>query len=1322
MAEQVDTVAVETPEWLSPDRYTPSQRRRAGALLRQHAPAVLKRWHDGLSEPFRAVAEPGRTKVVERLLGFYPLLLAGIADPADTRSIDELRHLARDADEFSVPDSSISRGLRILKRVCMRLFAAELADDPELAVLCDLVEDDIDEHRLRVNRFYHLIAERRVRDSEQLTRFLLNNTLDAIFLVDVETARIDMVNAIAVRMTGYPSESLVGSNFLDLAGDERVDAVADALRRVIVSHTYRLDQVPLKAAEGPPMPTVMQFVMVRYDGAKRIAQVSVRDTSHETAAMAAQAKEAAYLRAFVADTVDAVMVLDTEDRIRSWNTGAEVAFGYAADEVLNRHVGMLLPPMQLAGGELEELAERVARDGIVRDHETQRLRRDGTVIDCNLTRTAIFDHQTGEWIGCTAVVRDVTERRRLERETERKSRQLEVMNRILESTSRSLDREQTFRAIAEQMEGLQQFDAMTISFPDRARQALRVRVLAGDGSLRTGREESIARAASVRARVLASREPVRISDLATLSEPGEDDRRLVELGFASMLITPLIYNDEVVGTVELLHRGVEAYSAEDQAQFQHLGGHFAVILENARRYEEERKRALQFELISRVGASAIANIGDVRRLLQNLVETIQRDLDYHDVAYYEYDEEIRSFRLTAQAGARRASFGRGYTQAAEVGIMGEVLRTQQSYLTTDVAADSLYYDPEPAVGTVRSELCVPVRLGPRVFGVLDLESDQPAGFDAVDASAMEALSGLLARWMEADENLRHTRMLQAMRHNIMEAVPSALLCLDEAQRVRFVNRRYCEFYGQSVADIMHRPVDEVLPPDLLTHSNFVTLVEELKRTREPIDQREVRYFDFDGQERYCDVRLRIVTEYEVNIVVMLHDATTRMQRIFQLQLLREIGEEMQRTRNIDRLLRAILTCVTAGPGFGFNRASLYLVDREREALVHRMRVGPQTPEEAGEIWREVGSRKSLREFLREYDLQQGDGAVKESSGGEPTLPLPAEEGPLRGWRTPLLLRANEPDAQAPLARRLLELSGAPEVLVVPLVRQSTMLGLIVADNLFTGETIQRSDIRMLTTFANQASLALANVQAYSELEQSLAELREMQEHLSRAEKLAGIGSVAAHVAHEIRNPLVSIGGFARRLQRKAGDADYVASRSEIIVKEVTRLEQILKNVADFTAPGQPELQPTQLNRLIAEVIEHQEPFLDGLAVTVKTNLEPDLPEILGDADKLKQVFLNLVKNACQAMGRGGLLTINSGTIDSGRGVHVEVIDNGPGVPPDRLEEIFNPFFTCRSDGTGLGLAVSRKIIVDHGGTLSASNNRDRGARFVILLPVREQRD
>lgn len=1291
-------------------------RQRAAGFLHEREDNIRRRWR-GLLDAAQPVDDSTAFgQLVDDLIDFFGPLVAAVADePGDARR-DYLAALAERAYRLSVPYARLSRSLRLLKRLLMRLVVQNMEADAGRDAICDVIEEEIDESRVLVNQYYHTFHEDLLRRSEGLNRFLLNNIYDAVLLVEPESGQVVMGNARALVMTGYSQSELTSGSFARLVPDDQRPRVAEALRQVRLSGGLQHDDLSLRSRRGQTTAVQMQFTQVPAGEGGPLVQVTMRPAG--VAETPVEDPEAAFLRAFVTDTADAVLVLDLDDRIRSWNKGAEQIFGYTTAEALNRPVSDLLPREAIEAGELHYLAQRLDSERFIRNYETKRRTKDGRRIDVEITRTAIHDPRTGKRLGTSAVVRDITEKKELQREAQEKTRQLEIINEILEATSRSLDREETFRTVAARMRELLPCDALIVSLLEREQHRLRCRVLVGDGRMAEGGETVVDTEHTLQTKSMETCQAVLIEDLSELTNPLSHDRALIDFGFRSAMVTPLVCGNQVLGTFLVLHHRPGQYTATHLEQLHHLGNHIAVVLENGRRYEEERRRAAQFELISHVGASAIASIGDVKRLMGRVVDSIQTDFGFYDVAIYEVDEDSNTFRLRAQAGPRRGKLATDYEQPLDVGVFGKVLREQTSYVCGDTFLDPLYFDPQPGMTNVRSELCVPIRLGPRVFGVLDVESQRPNRFDALDRAAMEVLAGLLARCMEADESLRQTRMLQAMRHNIMEAVPSALILLDDQMRVKFVNKRYLEFFGQTPGEIMNRTADEIFPPKLLEESRFHELVEEIKHDKKPIDQREVRYVDFHGNERYADVRVRLVTEYETTLIVMLHDATNRLTRLYQLSMLQEIGEEMQRTLDTDRLLLAILTCVTAGPGFGFNRAALFLHDPASRQLVERLRVGPASAAEAGEIWQNLGHKKSVREILREYDRDGHGGA--ELHGPPTVIPIPDDEPDLRSWRTPLMLRADETDPR-PVGAALRAYSGASELLVVPLVSQEAVLGLVVADNLFTRVPISLDSIRMLSTFANQAGVALANAQAFEQLAASLEELRRTQAALSRAERLAGIGSVAAHVAHEIRNPLVSIGGFARRLEKQADhcDPEYVRSRTQIIVKEVQRLEQILRNVADFTAPGAPQLGPVEPNSVIEEVLRVQQPVFEDAAIVVETALADDLPVIQADRGKLLQVMLNLVRNAMQAMDGHGHLQLRTARTPDGGAMVIEVVDDGPGIPADRLEEIFNPFFTNKADGTGLGLAVSRKIVTDHGGELTVESEEGAGAKFIIRLPLAE---
>ncbi len=214
--------------------------------------------------------------------------------------------------------------------------------------------------------------------------------------------------------------------------------------------------------------------------------------------------------------------------------------------------------------------------------------------------------------------------------------------------------------------------------------------------------------------------------------------------------------------------------------------------------------------------------------------------------------------------------------------------------------------------------------------------------------------------------------------------------------------------------------------------------------------------------------------------------------------------------------------------------------------------------------------------------------------------------------------------------------------------------------------------------------------------------------------LAALGTMAAGLAHEIRNPLAGIKGAAQYLQvgRVGADADMVG----VIIDEVDRLDAVVGRFLEYARPAPPAREPVELARVVRRVVQ----VVEAAGLPPGVELGFDVPDgvgdgLLGDADRLVQVVLNLVQNAIRAMPRGG-----SVSIDAARGsdsVTLTVRDTGDGIAPGELEQIFAPFWTSRPDGTGLGLAVSRRIVESHGGTLSAASVVGHGATFTVRLPL-----
>jgi two-component system NtrC family sensor kinase len=238
----------------------------------------------------------------------------------------------------------------------------------------------------------------------------------------------------------------------------------------------------------------------------------------------------------------------------------------------------------------------------------------------------------------------------------------------------------------------------------------------------------------------------------------------------------------------------------------------------------------------------------------------------------------------------------------------------------------------------------------------------------------------------------------------------------------------------------------------------------------------------------------------------------------------------------------------------------------------------------------------------------------------------------------------------------------------------------------------------------------------AQLEENNLLLTRTQQELVRAGKLADLGIQAAGVAHEINNPMAIIRGNAELLQMAIPAADVHREEVDTIVQQVLRVERIVADLLQFARQEQIRLGRVALNPMLTEILRqvvHQVP-LTGIELRQEY---ATLPELEGDGMQLRQVFTNLVLNAIQAMPDGGILTVATAVGRAGNGCVVTVSDSGCGIPPEQLESVFNPFFTTRRGGTGLGLSVSYGIVRDHGGSIEVASAPGQGTSFRVTLPL-----
>ncbi len=280
------------------------------------------------------------------------------------------------------------------------------------------------------------------------------------------------------------------------------------------------------------------------------------------------------------------------------------------------------------------------------------------------------------------------------------------------------------------------------------------------------------------------------------------------------------------------------------------------------------------------------------------------------------------------------------------------------------------------------------------------------------------------------------------------------------------------------------------------------------------------------------------------------------------------------------------------------------------------------------------------------------------------------------------------------------------------------------------QPFEEHHLRLFEGLAGQAALALRNAQLYEiqadyaqhleeKVQERTAELQSAQKLLIRSEKLASIGHLAASIAHEINNPLMPINIFLEDLEGdlKAKGVRYDVRELQMIRENVERIKRIVRSLLEFARDSGPELRPLDVAQLLEGVIKLNRKFFEHERVEIKSNLATTLPPVYGSKDQLEAVFMNLALNAEAAMENGGLLTINARSQQNE--VVIDFIDTGCGIPADKIERIFDPFFSTKPNGTGLGLFLSYGIIEGHHGTITVKSKDGHGAHFTIRLPIHQ---
>ena len=397
------------------------------------------------------------------------------------------------------------------------------------------------------------------------------------------------------------------------------------------------------------------------------------------------------------------------------------------------------------------------------------------------------------------------------------------------------------------------------------------------------------------------------------------------------------------------------------------------------------------------------------------------------------------------------------------------------------------------------------------------------------------------------------------------------------------------------------------------------------------------------------------------------------------------------TLDIDEILRLVLEGLTKN--IGFDRARLYLVNEKRNVLECKMAVGIDEERIKGIA----------------LPLDPEDSVVARSIFEKQPFVIPdARKDP----RVNLMIK---------------EKFNLHSLVVIPLLVKDKALGAIAADFVEPNKNITKETLESMMVFAQQAGLAIHNAFMYQELktfsqqmeekiQKTTADLSKTEAQLIRSEKLAALGQLAAGIAHEIRNPLTSINILIHSLASNLPSGTSQKEDLKVIEEEIHRINEIVDRFLRFAKPAPPLLGKAEVASIVEETLQLLRPQIEKQRVVIQKEFQP-LPPILMDREQMKQVILNLLLNAVQAMPKGGHLALKAHLPEGDRWIKLSIQDSGLGIPGEDIDKLFDPFFSTKEGGVGLGLSIAHRIIDQHRGKIEVESAPGKGTLFTVWLPI-----
>ena len=916
----------------------------------------------------------------------------------------------------------------------------------------------------------------------------------------------------------------------------------------------------------------------------------------------------------------------------------------------------------------------------------------------------------------------------------RRAERLRELARVEQIVGESLVVDDVLRRIAQAAARLLDAPSVQLWTADPIERVLRLQASwVEPGSPDFQRRTTVTFGEGIAGRVADTKAAIYVADVA------EDTRALSaewarETGIPRLLSVPILSGDDLLGVLAVRARSDELATDENRALVTSLAARAAVALQNARSYADAVRRAARLRELVAVSRSITASL-DAGDVMTSIVQAAAGMRSGALAVVHIFTEDRTRLRMMAASSAEWSELPADLPAGA--GLPGLVVEQHRPVLIPQPLQHprtlmSAWWERRPRA----TYYGVPIDVGDTFVGVLDYVL--PEGLP--DPEEQEALRLLAAQAGVAIRNARlyHAERVQAERVRALATVNqriSSALELDVLLRtisesaaqltgVRFVSfwladeaTRTLTFMGGSVAEIA-----DDFPQRTVSYEDGGG-IGWVARMRQRLVVQEVgddpRIINLDWWRRWGlhgfvaypvmagDQLLAVLSLSHVEALRLI-DETSEVVQMFVAQasvaiqnarlyheaqhrrdvaeVLARLGRELTGTLETER----IAALVTRGivDLLGVRASAVFRFDPDKGTL------------------HEIASHGPSAFVIRGIVVKVGDGIVGRAVADRKVL---VTADVLRELRVHY-----RPEQRAALAAH-----GIGAMIGIPLFAHERIIGaLAVGDRV--GREFSAEELQAVQAFADQTALALENARLYATAQDSLTRLRETQAQLVQAAKMSALGQLVSGVAHELNNPLSVIIGYGQLLlSREVPDS--MRRPVELMVAQGDRMAKIVRNLLFFARQRPPERAAVNLQTVVEQTLALRVHQLTLSGITVETAFAPTLPEIIGDAQQLEQVFLNLLLNAEQAILEArphGRIVVRTRVSDSGDFVYADVVDDGPGIASDALPRVFEPFFTTKmvGSGTGLGLSVSYGILEEHGGRLTVQSRRGETI-FTVELPV-----